>query len=205
MSRYCGPEPQLLPFPPELVVRILSFLDRACDKKRARLVCKSFAAAGLSSLTSTVSFDLSLIEINYSSEIPHCSSPALDIAMHPVVSKYITTLVCECTQLPSSHLRSRTFQDWWANLCKNQQPWRPEDKYRTYAVRHALQDDIIGKGGDRKIFCTALQQFSNLKCIEFRDVAADEATRDLPRPKWPSALPEEDLYVCFYNQLSLIC
>lgn len=110
MSHYSGPEPQILPFPPELVVRILGYLRKKCDKRNARLVCKGFAAAGLSSLTSKVHFSTSHIGIDYSSEIPHFSSKSLEIAMHPIVSKYITTLVCEGTQLETSHLPIERFQ-----------------------------------------------------------------------------------------------
>lgn len=111
ISRYSGPEPQILPFPPEIVVRILGYLGENCDKRNARLVCKGFAAAGLPSLTSKVHFSTSHIGIDYSSETPLLSSKFLEIAMHPVVSKYVTTLVCEGTQLKDSYLQLERFQD----------------------------------------------------------------------------------------------
>lgn len=192
LIRYSGSDPQVLPFPPELVARILGYLDRACDKRNARLVCKGFAAAGLSSLTSKVYFSTSLIGIDYSSKDPHCSSPTLDIAMHPVVSKYITTMVCEGTQISPSLLRFSTFQDWWLGLCKPQMDWPIEMIYHIYTSRHAQEECINQKGEDRKIFYKALQNFPKLDCIKFRDVKTN-GPGDWPRPPWPSAIPKGDL------------
>ena len=192
LSRYSGPDPQILPFPPELVAQILGYVDRACDKRNARLVCKGFAAAGLSSLTSRVYFSTSLIGIDYSSEVPQCSNPTLEIAMHPVVSKYITTMVCEGTQLSNSFLTFQAFQDWWLTLCKPQTLWPIEKIHNIYTSRYAQEDWIIKVGEDQKIFCRALENFPKLDCIWFRDIKANER-RDWPRPTWPSAIPKGDL------------
>ena len=189
---YSRSDPQVLPFPPELVARILGYLDRACDKRNARLVCKGFAAAGLSSLTSKVYFSTSLIGIDYSSKPPHCSSPTLEIAMHPVVSKYITTMVCEGAQISPCLLGFKTFQDWWVTLCKPRIEWPIEMMYHSYSSRQGQEAWITEKGEDRKIFWKALQNFPKLDCIEFRDIKTN-GPGDWPRPSWPSAIPEGDL------------
>ena len=192
MNRYSGLEPQPLPFPPELVARILSYLDEIYDKKNARLVCKGFAAAGLTSLTSTVYFSTSLIQICYRQNEPYCSSSIQEIAMHPVVSKYITKLVCDGTQLPDSHLRFGNFQNWWATLGKHQS-CSIQSIHGMYASTYRQERWIIGLGEDREILRTALEQFIHLKCIVFTDVAEDEKNRDLPRTTWPSDVPDGDL------------
>ena len=197
--RYSGPEPQSLPLPPELFVRALSYLDQACDKKNARLVCKGFAAAGLYSLTSTVYFSTSLIQIGCLSEVPLFSCPTRDIAMHPVVSKYITKLICDGTLLPVPYLTFETFQEWWATLGKNQMPWSVPYIHSIYTFRYRQETLIIGTNEDREIFRTALEQFVSLKCIVFTDVAADEQTRGLPRLAWPWTAPGGDLYVQFLS------
>ena len=192
VSRYSGPDPQILPFPPELVARILGYVDRACDKRNARLVCKGFAAAGLSSLTSKVYFSTSLIGVDYSSKVPRFSSPALDIAMHPVVSKYITTMVCEGTQLSTSFLTFKAFQTWWLSLCKPRTLWPIEKIHHIYTSRYAQENWMTKRGEDQKIFCSALEHFPKLDCILFRDIKTS-GPRDWPRPTWPSAIPKGDL------------
>lgn len=191
MSRYSGPEPQTLPLPPELVVRTLSYLDKTRDKRNARLVCKGFAAAGLYSLTTTAYFSTRLIELAYSSTVPQFLSPIGEMAMHPVLSKYITKMVCDGTQLPTSYVQLETYQNWWATLSKNQTPWPLEEAHHFYVWRYKLENWVIGEDEDRKIFRTALEHFVKLKCIVFTDVASDEHCRNLPRPSWPpSNLPE---------------
>ena len=191
ISRYSQPEPQILPFPPELVVRILGYLDRACDKKNARLVCKGFAAAGLSTLTSTVYFSNSLIGIDFSSKDAHLTSPTLEIAMHPVVSKYITTLVCEGTPLSKPHQNVVDFQNWWALLCKPQTLWPVDMIYNLYSTRYASEAWMIKSREDQKIFCTALEKFPKLDCMVIRDVISSWG-QDWPRPTWPDAAPRGD-------------
>ncbi len=191
---YSGPEPQVLPFPPELVVRTLSYLDQACDKKNARLVCKGFAAAGLPSLTSTVYFSTSLINVAPNLEppnIPHLSSSTREIAMHPVVSKYITRLVCDGTLLPEHYLVPENFENWWTSLGKTTLPAEPLRK--TYTTRYLKEKWLIQGGEDRNFLRTALENFANLKHILFTDVAADEQSRDFPRAKWPSFPPGVNL------------
>ncbi len=192
MNRYSGPEPQPLPFPPELVARILSYLDEIYDKKNARLVCKGFAAAGLTSLTSTVYFSTSPIQVCYRGNEPYCSSSTQEIAMHPVVSKYITKLICDGTQLPDSCLRLEGFRKWWAIL-GNHRSCSIQSIYDMYVSRYRQEKWIIGVGEDREILRTALEQFIHLKCIVFTDVAESEKSRDLPRNTWPYVIPGRDL------------
>ena len=191
MSRYSGPEPQTLPLPPELVVRTLSYLDNARDKRNARLVCKGFAAAGLYSLTTAAYFSTRLIEQAHSSTAPVFSSPIREMAMHPVLSKYITKMVCDGTQLPCSYVQLKPFQNWWATLSKSQTPWPLKEAHRFYVSRYKLESLVICEDEDRKIFRTALERFVKLKCIVFTDVAADEHCQNLPRTSWPPLnLPE---------------
>ena len=191
-SHYSGPDPQILPFPPELVARILAYLDRACDKRNARLVCKGFAAAGLSSLTSKVHFSTSLIGIAYSSNILHFSSPTLEIAMHPVVSKYVTTMVCEGARLSDAFLTFKAFQAWWLTLCKPQTLWPLEKIHNVYTSRYDQEDLIIKRGEDQNILSRALENFPKLDCIWFRDIQTN-GPQDWPRLTWPSAIPIGDL------------
>ena len=180
LMHYSGLEAQILFFPPELIVRTLSYLDQTCDRQNARLVCRGFAAAGLPSLTSTVYFSA-------------FSNKILEIALHPVVSKYITKLVCDGTQLPSPCLDLPDFQSWLVTLGKEVTPEFIQGAHRMYASRHAKESWMIGTGEDRNIFREALKRFINLKCITFTDVAADKQNRWEPRPTWPSADPEGDL------------
>ena len=180
------------PFPPELVARILNYVDRACDKRNARLVCKGFAAAGLSSLTSKVHFSTSLISIDHSEEGPHFSSPTLEIAMHPVLSKYITTMVCEGTQLSTNYLVFKAFQDLWLSLDKPRTVWPIETIHNIYTSRYLQEAQMTESGEDQKLFYRALRNFPKLDCIWFRDVKKNEL-RDWPRLTWPSAVPQGDL------------
>lgn len=192
VSRYSGPDPQILPFPPELIARILAYVDRACDKRNARLACKGFAAAGLPSLTSKAYFSTSLIGIDYSSGVPHFSSPTSEIAMHPVVSKYITTMFCEGTQLSESFLDFTAFQSWWLTLSNSQTSWPLEKVHSIYTSRYAQEYSIIKDGEDQKIFCRALENFPKLDCVWFRDVITN-GPQDWPRPTWPMNRPTRDL------------
>ena len=185
MGRYSRPEPQTLPLPPELVVRTLSYLVKTLDIKNARLVCKGFAAAGLYSLTTTAYFSTRLIEMVHSSTIPNISSPTREIAMHPVVSKYITKMVCDGTRLPTFYPQLQAFKDWWTLLGKNHTPWPVQEAFNLYEFRYQQENWIIGKGEDQKIFRTALEHFVKLKCIVFTDVAADEHCQNLPPLSWP--------------------
>lgn len=177
-------------------MRTLSYLNQACDKKTARLVCKGFAAAGLPSLTTTAYFSTSLIEIesDHLSKVPHFSSQTQEIAMHPVVSKYITRMVCDGTQLPSSHHQLEGFQGWWATLGKNQTSEPIQQIHSRYTSKYQEEKWMIDKGEDRTIFRTALESFVNLKCIVFTDIAMVEQDRAWPRPPWPSARPEGNLW-----------
>ena len=192
-DRYSGPEPQPLPLPPELIVRTLSYLEEFRDRQNARLVCKGFAACGLPSLTSTVYFSTSLINRCHVERLDFSSSTK-DIAMHPVVSKYITRMVCDGTQLPNEYLALNAFRIWWASLGK-QPTWQwPTDKiHDMYVSKLNREVQVINMGEDRKIFRMALERFLHLKCILFTDVASDEHNRTLPRPKWPLTSPEGDL------------
>ena len=190
-GRYCGPEPQVLPLPPELIVRTLSYLEEMHDRQNARLVCKGFAACGLPSLTSTVYFSTSLINRCDDPSRLCFTSTTKDIAMHPVVSKYITRMVCDGTQLPNEYTRLNAFRIWWAALGK-QPTWQwPTDKvHDMYVSKLHREIQILTMGEDRKIFRMALECFVHLKCILFTDVASDEHNRTLPRPNWPLTVPE---------------
>ena len=191
-SRYSGPEPQILPFPPELVVQILSYLDQVRDKQNARLVSKGFAAAGLAMLTSTAYLSTSLIKIDYPwFEIPKVSSPILEMAKDPIVSRHITKLVCDGSQFPS--LSCSAFQNWWSNQGKNRTSKQILRVRSEYASKHSHEKWIISNGEDRRIFLVALERFVNLKSIVFTDVIADEQDRYLPRSTWPSRQVRGDL------------
>lgn len=194
MSRYTGPEPQTLPLPPELVMRALSFLKQAQDKQNARLVCKGFAAAGLYSLTSTAYFSTRLIEMAQPLKDPYYSSPTQEIALHPVVSKYITRMVCNGTYLPASYLSFEAFRNHWENFGKNKKQWSLQRAHLFHVLRYQQESRIISMEEDRKIFRTTLEHFVKLKCIVFTDGGSDEHNQDLLRKTWPLNLPElEDL------------
>ena len=138
-SSYSGPQPQILPFPAEIIGRALSYLDTAYDKKNARLVCKGFLEAGLRSLTSTVSFSTSLIGIGGSFEVPCYPSPTLEIALHPVVSKYSTRLVCEGARFPVAYCGLGNLQEWWVTLPQkpDQMSWQIQEIHTMYTTRRA--------------------------------------------------------------------
>ena len=189
ISRYSGPEPQILPFPPESIVqilaRILTYLDRASDRRNVRLASKGFAAASLSMLTSTAYLSTSLIKLKDSwLEASHFSSSILEMAMDPIVSRTITKIVCDDTLFPS--FNSLTFQNWWASQGKNRTSKQIMDFRSDYISKYSHERWIISNGEDRRIFRFALERFVNLRSIVFRDVTADEQDRQWPRSAWPS-------------------
>lgn len=192
MSRYSGPDPQTLPLPPELVMRTLSFLNEPRDKQNARLVCKGFATAGLYSLTSTAYFSTRLIEMAHSSRPAYYSGPILEMALHPVVSKYITKIVCNGTWLPTTYLSFEDFCNRREEPAKNKKQWPVREAHSLHVLRYQQEPWIISKEEDQKIFRTALEHFLKLKCILFTDIAADEHCQDLPRTSWPLILHERE-------------
>ena len=191
-SRYSGPEPQVLPLPPELIVKTLGYLDQVRDKKNARLVSKGFARAGLSTLTSTAWLSTSLMKLDRQwSDSPRFSCSILEIAMNPVVSKYITTLVCDSLLFPS--ILCQNVQDWLARLGQNRTSADVMDIHRYYVLKYSQERWIISNGEDRRMLLVALKQFVNLKSVLFTDVGADEPGRPLPRSTWPWAKFNGDL------------
>lgn len=113
--------------------------------------------------------------------------------MHPVVSRYITKMICDGTQFPIPYLELNTFQNWWATLDKSQMSLPIQNIHSLYTLRYSQENWIVASGEDRRIFLTALEQFVKLKCVVFTDVAVDENCREFPRPTWPLRDPEGDL------------
>ena len=189
ICRYSGPDPQILPFPPDSIVqilaRILSYLDRVCDKKNVRLASKGFAAASLSMLTSTAYFSTSLIKLDDPwGVISRFSSSILEMAMDPIVSQNVTKVVCDDTLFPNFF--SLSLQNWWASQSKDRTSVQIMDSRNHHVSNYSHERWIIRHGEDRRIFRTALGSFVNLKSIVFRDVIADEQDRQWPRSTWPS-------------------
>ena len=171
-----GDESQRLPFASEILVQVIGLLDKATDRTNARLVCKDFAKAGLPSVTYTVKLSV--------------AGDLLDrtraIAEHPVVSKYISHMVCSGTQLLSDHVNHDNFQHWY-RLSRNQaESSLPLSViYEQFVSRDESEKNIIRYQRDQAIFLLALQSFVNLKRITFTDVPLIEEKQALARPRWP--------------------
>ena len=173
---YSGDGPQCLPFPQETLVQIIGLLDKACDRRNARLACKGFAEAGLPSLTYTVNLSMAggLLDRTQA------------IAQHPVVAKYITEMVCRGTQLLSGGVNYENFVAWYGSM-------RPQNEgsapllaiYEDFVSRDENEKRIVHCGLEKTIFLLSLQQFVNLERVTFTDVPLDEGNRDLARPQWP--------------------
>ncbi|KAL9132408.1 MAG: hypothetical protein Q9175_006423, partial [Cornicularia normoerica] len=201
-THYAGDGPQCLPFPREVLVQVIGLLDKACDRTNARLVCKGFAEAGLPSLTFTVNLSVAggLLDRTQA------------IAEHPVVSKYITQMVCSGTQLLSDHVNYDSFQDWYG-LPRDHTELSPPLSviYEQFVSRDKNEKNIIHCQRDQAIFLLALQSFVNLKRITFTDVPLVEETQHLARPQWPGVPNGGDLwepaspYRMFALGLRLLC
>lgn len=184
-KRYSGDGPQCLPFPREILVQVVSLLDKACDRRNVRLACKGFAEAGLPSLTYTVNLSVAggLLERTQA------------IAEHPVVSKYITQIVCSGTQLLSDDVTYDNFRNWYEPTGYQTEPPVPLSViYDQFVSRDEKEKRIIHSQKDQAIFLLALQSFVNLKRITFTDVPRVEENQYLARPQWPGVASDGDLW-----------
>lgn len=166
-------------------MQVSSLLDKACDRRNARLVCKGFAEAGLPSLTYTVHLSI--------------AGGLLDrtraIAEHPVVSKYITHIVCSGTQLLSDNPNYDNFKIWYGRTSHQTEPSVPLPViYDQLVSRDEKEKEIIHCQRDQATFILALQSFVNLKRITFTDVPVVEEKQYLARPQWPGAASGVDLW-----------
>ena len=166
-------------------MQVSSLLDKACDRRNARLVCKGFAEAGLPSLTYTVHLSI--------------AGGLLDrtraIAEHPVVSKYINQIVCSGTQLLSDSPNYESFQNWYGLMRQQTEPSAPLPViYDQLVSRDEKEKEIIHCQRDHATFVLALQSFVNLKCVTFTDVPVVEKKPYLARPQWPGAASDVDLW-----------
>ena len=166
-------------------MQVSSLLDKACDRRNARLVCKGFAEAGLPSLTYTANLSVAggFLERTRA------------IAKHPVVSKYITHIVCSGTQLLSDNANYDNFQNWFRLRRYQTEPSVPLSViYDQFVSRDEKEKNIIHCQRDQATFALALQSFVNLKCITFTDVPIVEEKQYLARPQWPGAASGGDLW-----------
>ena len=166
-------------------MQIISLLHKACHRRSARLVCKGFAEAGLPSLTYTVNLSIAggLLERTQA------------IAEHPVVSKYITQMVCTGTQLLSDDVTYSNFRNWYEPTRYQAEPLVPLSViYEQIVSRDEKEKRIIHCQKDQAIFLLALQSFVNLKRITFTDVPLVEENQDLARPQWPGVASRGDLW-----------
>ncbi len=183
-KRYSGDGPQCLPFPQETLVQIIGLLNKACDRKNARLVCKGFAEAGLPSLTYTVNLSIAGCLLDRTQAI----------AEHPVVAKYITQMVCSGTQLLSDRVSYESFRAWYGHARHQTELSVPLSIYEQFVSRDEKEKRIIHCGMDKAIFLTCLERFVNLERITFTDVPLVEENQDLARPHWPGIASGGDLW-----------
>lgn len=182
---YSGDGPQCLPFPPEILVQFIGLLDKACDRRNARVVCKGFAEAGLPSLTYTVNFSVTEDLLDRTQAI----------AEHSIVSKYITQMACSGTRLLSDDAKYDDFRDWYGRQrCQTKLSVPSSFIYEQLASRNEKLKRIIRCQRDQAIFLLALQRFVNLKRITFTDVPLDEENQDLVRSQWPGLVSGRDLW-----------
>ena len=71
--------------------------------------------------------------------------------------------------------------------------WPIDKIFNIYVSRYAQEDWISRTGEDQRIFCRALENFPKLDCVMITDIKMD-GPRDWPRPTWPLAVPQGDLY-----------
>lgn len=174
--RYLGDEPQRLPFPPEILVQLIGLLEKACDRRNARLVCKAFAEAGLSSLTYTVNLSV----------IGGLLDKAQAIAEHPVVGKYITHMICSGTQLHRGDVNYENIRNrHWRTRPQTELSVPSPVLHEQSVSRDERDERMIHCQREQAIFLLALQRFVNLKLITFTDVQPTEENHDLARPQSP--------------------
>lgn len=175
-GHYSGDGPQNLKCPSEILVQVVGLLDKACDRRNARLVCKGFANAGLSSLTYTVNLSVAggLLDRTQA------------IAEHPVVAKYVTQMVCSGTQLLSDGVSYDHFKNWYGPRGDQTELSRPlSGIYEQVLSRDEKEKRMIRCQRDEAIFVLALRRFVNLKHVTFTDVPLIEEDQRLARPRWP--------------------
>ena len=184
-KHYSGEEHQCLPFPQETLVQVIGLLDKACDRRNARLVCRGFAEAGLPSLTYTVSLSIAGGTLERAQEI----------AEHPVVAKYITRLVCSGTQLLSGGVNYESFAAWYGSRRHQTEASVPLSViYEQFVSRDEKEKRVVHCGLDKAIFLLALRNFVNLERIAFTDVPLVEENQDLARPQWSSIESAADVW-----------
>ena len=184
-KHFSGDGPQRLAFPQETLVQIIGLLDKACDRRNARLVCRGFAKAGLPSLTYTVNLSVAggLLDRTQA------------IADHPIVAKYITQMVCNGTQLLRDGVNEESFTAWYRSLRHQAEPSIPLTViYDQVVARDRNEKKIIRCEEDRAVFLLALQRFVNLERITFTDVPLADENPDLARPLWPGVASVGDVW-----------
>lgn len=157
-------------------MQVIGLLNKACDRRSARLVCKGFAQAGLPSLTHTVNLSV--------------PSGLLDrtraIAEHPVVGKYIIQMVCSGTQLLSDEVNYGNIQNLHGPTTRQTELSVPLPVvYEQLLSRDERGKRITHCQRAQAIFLLALQRFVNLKRITFTEVPLAEENQDLFHPQWP--------------------
>ena len=184
-KHYSGEGPQCLPFPQETLVQTIGLLDKACDRRNARLVCRGFAEAGLPSLTYTVNLSVAggLLDRTQA------------IAEHPVVAKYITHMICSGTQLLSDGVGLENFKSWYERTRPKTDFLVPlSDVYEQFVLRNEKEKSIIRCGTDKAVFLLCLQRFVNLERITFTDVPLIEESQVLARPQWPGVASIREMW-----------
>lgn len=157
-------------------MQLIGLLEKACDRRNARLVCKGFAEAGLPSLTYTVDLSVAgdLLE------------KAQAIAEHPVVGKYITHIICSGTQLHRGDVNYGNFQNQHRRTRPQTELSVPSPViYEQFISREEKEGRMIHCQREQAIFLLALQRFVNLKLVTFTDVQPSEDIHDLARPESP--------------------
>ena len=163
-------------------MQVIGLLEKACDRRNTRLVCKGFAKAGLPSLTYTVNLSIAGLDRTQA------------IAEHPIVSKYITTLVCTGTQLLDDAMNYDVFRNVYGPTRRQTELSVPLSvAYERFVSRNKREKKINQCQRDQAIFL-ALQRFVNLQRITFTDVPLVEEDQDLARPQWPGAASDRDIW-----------
>ena len=166
-------------------MQVIGLLDKACDRRNARLVCRGFAEAGLPSLTYTVNLSVAggLLDRTQA------------IAEHPVVAKYITHMVCSGTQVLRDGVSYEDFIAWYGPTRRQTEPSVPlAVVYEQFVSRNEKEKRIIHRGMDKAIFLLALRRFVNLERITFTDVPLVEEKQDFARPQWPGVASAADVW-----------
>ena len=166
-------------------MQVIGLLDKACDRRNARLVCKGFAEAGLPSLTYTVNLSVAGGNLDR----------AQAIAEHPVVAKYITQMVCGGTQLLKSGVNYESFAAWYGSIRHRTEMSVPLSAiYEQFVSRDEKEKRVVDCGLEKTMFLVALQSFLNLERITFTDVPLVEENQDLARPQWPGIANAADAW-----------